>query len=273
MRTASKAERDGFALEARNRSGLSRVLIRPITAAGTEVALCALSDVDWKTLQDGLANADDGRRQTARNIALAKARLWPDQNTFREACERIPGLAGNLLADLERVSGASDRMLSVVDVVDTLDASAIAAMAVDPNVVAALRNEYPHEGLLKIASYRDPDMRIKWACVLALPNDAIVDLALDDIRSRGYAAQEQLACACIADVKPELRAAFVRGPNRIATALFPALYMWVRTVAAERPTDWLLDSTDSATWEQPPAFSVPPQRTSASETLPQATLG
>lgn len=254
MNRPTNTEKAQFQTIAIERSGKARALARPVEAAGTEIWVCALNRETFDATIGNPKNGEGALKRNAFAQAIAKARLWPDQEAVRVACEQVPGLAKRLVDDIYRLSGAAEEHLSVVDVDDAIDAKAARAFGVDATKLAALRARYPHRGSLKIASYRDEELKIKWSCLLKLPSDSVVELSLDGMKVNGCTAIKQLAVDCIADVEESALEAFLGGANHIAVALFPVLYNWARSCANARPTCWLQDSTDCAMWDAQPGF-------------------
>lgn len=238
MKKPSEAERDGFATEAQRRSGSDIVLEYPVEAAGITVYLCRLSDDDWRDAMNALTSPDAGTRETGRNVALARARVWPDQETVSAACADVPMLREHLWDQVERLAGASAEFRRVVDVTPSLDDSAVLELGIDPARLNALRRAHPNPKTLKIASYRDDEMGIAWACVLKLPSDAARRAMLQGLADRGHECSTTYAIASLVEPPRDGEASvkFVRGEHRIAAALWPPLYAWADTAAAARPT-------------------------------------
>jgi hypothetical protein len=252
VKRLSEAERDGLALEAQQRSGSDIVLEYPVPAAGTHIYLCRLGNDDFRDVVDAGMSGDKARRDTARNVALAAARLAPSQRELADACAAIPDLDVALWSAVERLGGGNTDFLQVVDVRPTLDASAVAELGIDPARLDELRKRYPHPGQLKIARYRDDEMGIAWAAVLKLPASQSTKLMLEGMAERGHEVAVTFAINSIVEPAREQVAAFVRGEYRIASCLWPTLFMWAKTAAQARPTILRPRSTPSET-------STPPQ--------------
>ncbi len=238
--------------EATRRSGRPDISEYPVNAAGTVIVLCRLSDDDHRACINGLLSQDVGIRDTARNVALSKGRVWPDQATMNAAIAAVPGLNKALLSEIERLGGGNTSFLKVVDVGPNLDDSAIAALGVDPSVITRLRREYPNEGQLKIASYNDDDLEIKWSCVLRLPNSHALDLMMEGLHERGHETAVTFAVNAMAYPERDEASKFVRGQWRIGSCLWPVLYAWAQTAAKARPTILRPKSLASATSTAPP---------------------
>jgi hypothetical protein len=251
VKRLSEAERDGLALEAQKRSGSDIVLEYPVPAAGIYVYLCRLGNDDFRDVVDGLMSGDKARRETGRNVALAAARLAPSQRELADACAAVPDLDIALWGAVERLGGGNAEFLQVVDVRPTLDASAVSALGIDPTRLDALRKLHPHPGQLKIASYRDDELDITWACVLKLPGSQATRLMLEGMAERGHETAATFAVNSIVEPGREQAASFVRGEHRVASCLWPALFTWAKTAAAARPTILRPRSTPSATLTPP----------------------
>lgn len=238
---------DSIEAEARRRSGRGEFIGYPVDAVGTEIILCRLNDDDHRAFINGILSGDKGVRATSRDVALASARLWPEQGALLAACEAVPGLSDKLVQQIERLGGGANEFLRVVDVTPTLDDSAITLLGIDPGVVRSLRITYPNEGQLKITSYRDDDLSISWACVLRLPNSRAYDLMLEGLNQRGHEVVTTIAINCMAWPERESAASFVRGEYRIAPCLWPTIYAWGQMAANARPTIYRPRLTPSKT--------------------------
>lgn len=236
MRQPSETERDGLAAEALKRSGSELVLEYPVEAAGITVCLCRLNDEDWRAAADAIFTGDRALKDTGVGTAIARARLWPEQEAVRAACAEVPNLRDHLWSAIERLGGGAVEFLRVVDVTPTLDESAVRELGIDPGRIAVLRKQYLNPKMLKIASYRDDEMSIEWACVLKLPSDHVLRTMLDNVRQRGHEAATTFAVNAIVEPGREGVAGFVRGENRIAQCLWPTLTAWAQQAAAARPT-------------------------------------
>jgi hypothetical protein len=254
---------EALSVEAQKRSGRPDLVEYPVAAAGTSIVLCRLSDDDHRDLVNGAFSSDDGARATAKNVALSKGRVWPDQPTMTAAIEAVPGLDKQLLKQIERLGGGDVAFLTVVDVRSTLDDSAIQALGIDPLQLQKLRKEYPHEGQLKIASYRDDELEIAWSCVLRLPANSALGLMLEGLNERGNETAVTFAVNAMAWPPREEASKFVRGQWRIAACLWPSLYAWSQKAALARPTIWRPKSVAFGTSTAQPMSSGKSSETSA----------
>ncbi len=236
MNVLSEAERDGLALEAQKRSGSDIVLEYPVPAAGVTVYLCRLTDDDFRSAVDAFFSEDKGRSETQTNVAISKSRLRPEQGELSAACEAVPGLTRALWGQVERLAGGSEEFLKVVEVTPSLDDSAVAALGIEPARLAALRKQYPHPGQLRIASYRDDELDIAWACVLKLPGATATRLMNEHRKERGHETAVTFAINSIVEPARDAVVGFVRGEYKIGPCLWPTLALWAQTAAVARPT-------------------------------------
>lgn len=233
--------------EAQKRSGSLQISRYPVPAAGIVIVLCRLNDEDHRDLVNGISATDAAQRATAKNVALSKARLFPDQEQMLAACEAVPGLASCLLQEVERLGGGSSEFLQVVDVRGSMDNSAIEALGIKPGDLEAVRRKYPHDEQLKIASYNDSELGIRWSCILRLPSDRLTDMMLENVNERGNETITSFAINCLAWPERESASSFIRGECRIASCLWTTLYVWAKTAAKKRPTILRPKSIDSGT--------------------------
>jgi hypothetical protein len=238
--------------EAQRRSGRPDLAIYPVPQAGTVVVLCRLSDNDHRAFVDGLCSQDAGTRATAKNVALAAARVWPEQGIVAAAIDAIPNLDKALMQEVERLGGGDVQHLQIVDVRPSLDDSTAIALGIDPAALAKARKQYPHDGQLKIASYSDTELEIQWACILRLPRSAAADSALAGLNERGHETVVTFAINCMAWPERDQAASFVRGQYHIAFCLWTTLYAWALVAAKQRPTIWRPKSSVLETSTQPP---------------------
>jgi len=262
VRAPSEEQRDGFGLLARERSGSEDWIEYPVTVAGISIALCQLSLEHWREFQDDVYK---GNGRNARAKAIARARLWPTQQEVADACAATPALADRLVGVIERLHGAGSEYLTVIEADGALDASAIAAMGIDPTVVAELRRRYPHQQQLHLAAYRDEELDIAWSCVLKLPDDHAHDTVKSSLRERGYEAVATYAANALAYPGGADAGTFLAANPGAAARLMPSLYAWGETAAAARPIVSRRRLRASATLNAPQASSAKSSPTSASD--------
>ncbi|MBK9263057.1 MAG: hypothetical protein IPM54_25045 [Polyangiaceae bacterium] len=243
---------DALYAEAQRRSGRPDIIEYPVPQAGTSIVVCRLNDDDHRALINGMTTGDEGERATARSVALAAARVWPNQETMTAAIEVVPGLDKALMNEVDRLGGGDLRQLKVVDVRPSLDESAIAALGIDLPCIRALRRQFPHEGQLKIASYVDDELDIRWSCVLRLPSSSATDLMMTNLKERGHETTVTFAVNCMAWPGRDEAAKFIRGQYRIASCLWPVLWAWSLEAAKQRPTIWRPKSVASGASTTPP---------------------
>lgn len=249
--------------EAQRRSGREDVIEYPVDVAGTSVILCALSPDDWRAAVNGIVRGG-GEGKTATNVALSRARLRPEQTELRDLCAAVPGLADKLYQQVERLHGADTTCLTVVDVDDNLDDSAVVALGIDPQRLAVLRREYPHRGQLKIAAYQDDELEVAWACVLKLPRTAALGQVEEGLRERGHETVVTFAANALAEPAGDAGAAWLRDRPERAMCLFPRLWAWAKTAAAARPT--ILRRSSKGTGPQPASSAPQASSQNASKT-------
>jgi len=249
--------------EATRRSGRPDIIEYPVPQANTVIVLCRLTDDDHRKFVDGVFSQDEGVRATARNVALAAARVWPDQATMNAAISAVPGLDKALVQQMERLGGGDDTLLRVIDVRSSMDDSLIASLGVDPAVVAQLRKEFPNEGQLKIAAYNDEELEIKWSCVLRLPSSSTVNLMFENMRSHGHETTVTFAVNSMAWPNREAAPGFVRGKHRVGSCLWSTLFVWANQAAKARPTILRPKSNVSATLTALPILLEKSSETSA----------
>lgn len=252
MRRPSETERDGLVLEALKRSGSEDLLEYPVPLAGTSIVLCQLTHEHWRAFVDGVGQ---GQGRNARAQAIARARVWPSQTEVSAACRGVPKLAEALAGQIERLHGGDSTYLSVAKVDDTLDDSAIAEYGVAPERMAELRRRYPFPGQLVILSYHDEELEIRWSCVVHAPDDDTYNRAQESYKARPHETAVTLLVNMLAEPQGKAAEAFVAERTAMAACVFPTLWAWGGTLAAERPTVWRRKSTASATSTTPQTSS------------------